>query len=266
MDRVVDAILFGSIRVASKVGYVLVITVLGLIIYCTVCFYVFVLPSLPILWLQLIWSIWVAINVLGHTFLAAFRRPGHPRDLAGHSLLQGENFCDHCKTIKPERTHHCSQCNRCVLKYDHHCTFLNNCIGHRNHRHFVCFQIYLILACIYVVACGLPLYLGGEYEIGSVPERHVKATLLLTGITSVMLPVLLVGHMRRVANNMTAVEEARRNSRGEMKRHRYDLGWRRNLSTFFLTNNGRWYNLFHPYPLQPAGDGSVWLTVLESHQ
>lgn len=27
-------------------------------------------------------------------------------------------YCQTCKTIKPERTHHCKECNRCAPKMD----------------------------------------------------------------------------------------------------------------------------------------------------
>jgi len=29
--------------------------------------------------------------------------------------------CEHCKAVKPLRTHHCNVCNRCVFLMDHHC-------------------------------------------------------------------------------------------------------------------------------------------------
>lgn len=27
-------------------------------------------------------------------------------------------YCEQCKTVKPERTHHCKECNRCAPKMD----------------------------------------------------------------------------------------------------------------------------------------------------
>ena len=50
--------------------------------------------------------------------------------------------CQHCKCVKPPRSHHCSTCDRCVLKMDHHCPWMNNCIGLRNQKAFLLFNFY----------------------------------------------------------------------------------------------------------------------------
>jgi len=37
-------------------------------------------------------------------------------------VLSGEKgeplYCEKCRTVKPERTHHCRECNRCAPKMD----------------------------------------------------------------------------------------------------------------------------------------------------
>ena len=48
--------------------------------------------------------------------------------------------------MKPARTRHCSVCDRCVFNYEHHCPFVNNCIGLENHRYYLLFLIYNIVA------------------------------------------------------------------------------------------------------------------------
>ena len=53
--------------------------------------------------------------------------------------------CQHCKTVKPPRTHHCSQCNRCVVRMDHHCVWIGNCVGLHNMKPFLLFLYYSIL-------------------------------------------------------------------------------------------------------------------------
>ncbi|GAN04019.1 protein S-acyltransferase 16-like [Mucor ambiguus] len=46
--------------------------------------------------------------------------------------LSGEKgeplYCEKCRTVKPERTHHCRECNRCAPKMDHHCIWINGCV------------------------------------------------------------------------------------------------------------------------------------------
>ena len=36
---------------------------------------------------------------------------------------------------------------RCVMKMDHHCPWINNCVGHRNHKSFTLFLIFVIIGC-----------------------------------------------------------------------------------------------------------------------
>jgi palmitoyltransferase len=54
-----------------------------------------------------------------------------------------ENFCFYCKVIKSTRTFHCMICNKCVEKFDHHCVYINNCLGHRNHKYFIMFLLFI---------------------------------------------------------------------------------------------------------------------------
>jgi len=59
-------------------------------------------------------------------------------------------FCDKCKIIKPDRSHHCSVCSCCVLKMDHHCPWVNNCVNFFNYKFFVLFLGYALIYCLYV--------------------------------------------------------------------------------------------------------------------
>lgn len=61
-------------------------------------------------------------------------------------------FCDKCKIVKPDRSHHCSVCRKCVLKMDHHCPWVNNCVSYSNYKYFILFLAYGLLMCIYVVS------------------------------------------------------------------------------------------------------------------
>lgn len=56
----------------------------------------------------------------------------------------GPRWCQHCKIIKPDRTHHCRHCGTCVLQFDReswllatltldHCLWIGRCVGWNNH-------------------------------------------------------------------------------------------------------------------------------------
>ena len=101
-------------------------------------------------WWNLIFGIFLLINVLFNYVMAAYRPPGTPSAISekggagvaavaneevnltqqntNHHSLQDFEFahqtttlCKKCNVIKPLRTHHCSICGFCVLKMDHHC-------------------------------------------------------------------------------------------------------------------------------------------------
>ncbi|KAF9157658.1 palmitoyltransferase pfa5, partial [Mortierella sp. AD010] len=79
--------------------------------------------------------------------LSISKRDGRPR------------WCDICKIIKPDRSHHCSECNSCVLRMDHHCPWVNGCIGFGNYKFFYLFILYGSLSALWVVATMIPLLL-----------------------------------------------------------------------------------------------------------
>lgn len=74
--------------------------------------------------------------------------------------LDGWYYCAECARlghppIAPPRSHHCRTCRRCVLRMDHHCMFFNACIGAANHRHFLLFVLYMLLATVYILVMCL---------------------------------------------------------------------------------------------------------------
>jgi hypothetical protein len=70
----------------------------------------------------------------------------------GGHLQQSDNMCRRCQAYKPPRAHHCSTCQRCVVRMDHHCPWINNCVGAANHKFFLLFCMYVMLASFYANA------------------------------------------------------------------------------------------------------------------
>ena len=68
-------------------------------------------------------------------------------------------YCEKCKCIKPDRTHHCSVCGQCVLKMDHHCPWVNNCVGFTNYKFFVLFLGYALVYCLFVACTSLKYFI-----------------------------------------------------------------------------------------------------------
>ncbi|KAI8335293.1 DHHC palmitoyltransferase-domain-containing protein [Choanephora cucurbitarum] len=68
-------------------------------------------------------------------------------------------YCERCKIVKPERTHHCRECNQCTAKMDHHCIWINGCVDQSNYKQFFLFVFYVALYSLHVEFTLLPYLL-----------------------------------------------------------------------------------------------------------
>ncbi|XP_019765029.1 palmitoyltransferase ZDHHC16 [Dendroctonus ponderosae] len=95
---------------------------------------------------------WILLNIIFNYYMACTVLPGYPPE--GELIAEAVSICKKCIAPKPPRTHHCSVCNRCILKMDHHCPWLNNCVGHKNHRYFYLYMVFMVLGVFFLILCG----------------------------------------------------------------------------------------------------------------
>ncbi|CAF0711661.1 unnamed protein product [Brachionus calyciflorus] len=123
----------------------------------------------------------------------------------------GARYCDKCKCIKPDRSHHCGVCQTCVLKMDHHCPWVNNCVGYSNYKFFILFLFYAVLYCLYIFATSLEYFIKFWNEIQSFQAG--KFHLLLLFFVAIMFGIsiftLLAYHIYLLSRNCTTLESFR---------------------------------------------------------
>ncbi|KNC52563.1 palmitoyltransferase PFA4 [Thecamonas trahens ATCC 50062] len=204
----------------------------------------------------------LAVALLYSYFAASFTDPGRPP--AHYNPMEGmgeeemkrnklKHYCKKCDAYKPPRTHHCSMCNRCVLKMDHHCPWVNNCVGHNNHKNFMLFLFYVVVAIAYAFAMTcwrltafFPLESADEY-LSPGAAVIVAVALFLMVLVELGVGFLFAFQLNLATKNMTTIESwefedaARRaRRRGKKVRHTYDLGLAANLRFFFGSRMALW--------------------------
>lgn len=119
--------------------------------------------------------------------------------------------CKVCNKWKPERSHHCSTCGRCVLKMDHHCPWIVNCVGHRNHKPFLFFCIYMGISAVHYLWRSL-VYLVWSYENETLFDHSIVFLMWWFLVTLIIAPVCLmlmglgIYHSGLAMNNTTTLD------------------------------------------------------------
>ncbi|KAL1492831.1 hypothetical protein ABEB36_011013 [Hypothenemus hampei] len=114
--------------------------------------------------------------------------PGYPPE--GELISEAVSICKKCIAPKPPRAHHCSVCNKCVLKMDHHCPWLNNCVGHRNHRYFYLYMVYMVLGVFFLILCGWDIAYTALYlEMDSDEDDEIEGHTVKINKTGALIPV-----------------------------------------------------------------------------
>ncbi|KZP00010.1 zf-DHHC-domain-containing protein [Calocera viscosa TUFC12733] len=261
-------------------------------------FFNVIAPRLPLGIITVPLCLLIAANLFGHYYLActvspgfaddrgmpvtsgwqwAPRRPGEPGGEVTAEEGQSERLrkprerrCKKCGGMRPERAHHCRVCKRDILKYDHHCPVrINQCVGLRNERHFVLFMAYFVLACACFCTLGYPyVFLSlnfledWPYWPGRTPFILIY---ILAGVLSFAVLVMLLWQLRLVMLGETTVENYDNDAYRRLTKERgtrfvncFDLGWKRNLWTFFNLDEYPIYAMMLPLRVAPYTDGRTW--------
>eukprot|EP00971_Amphidinium_carterae_P011085 218275-Amphidinium_carterae.1 len=168
-------------------------------------------------------------------------------------------FCSKERKYKPDRAHFCAQMGRNVLRMDHYCPWLSNCVGHRNHKHFLLFLLYTVLA-THLALWGLfsALFLVGLRQCSAGELVLILHCTCLGLVLACTLTPFLAFHCWLLARNMTTVEFCER--RGEEVKYIWDTGLVGNVQTVMGASPWLWL-----LPCGgPAGDGIVWNRVEKS--
>ncbi|XP_076261618.1 palmitoyltransferase ZDHHC15B isoform X2 [Rhynchophorus ferrugineus] len=153
-------------------------------------------------------------------------------------------FCDKCKTVKPDRTHHCSVCGECVLKMDHHCPWINNCVCFTNYKFFVLFLGYALIYCLYICLTSFPYFIAFWMgDLQGMGRFHILFLFFIAIMFGVSLMSLFGYHCYLVLENRTTLEAFRPPSfRGVgADKYGFHLGRYRNFIEVFGEDPKLWF-------------------------
>ncbi|RZB41737.1 palmitoyltransferase ZDHHC15 [Asbolus verrucosus] len=165
-------------------------------------------------------------------------------------------FCDKCRVIKPDRTHHCSVCGECVLKMDHHCPWINNCVSFTNYKFFLLFLGYALLYCIYVSLTSLPYFIAfWKGDLEGMGRFHILFLFFVAIMFGVSLVSLFCYHCYLVSENRTTLEAFRPPIfRSGPDKRGFSLGRYNNFQEVFGDNPKTWF-----IPIKTSlGDGATF--------
>ncbi|XP_023162790.1 palmitoyltransferase ZDHHC15B isoform X2 [Drosophila hydei] len=170
-------------------------------------------------------------------------------------------FCEKCKIIKPDRSHHCSVCSCCVLKMDHHCPWVNNCVNFSNYKFFVLFLGYALVYCLYVAFTTIHdfiQFVQGQPTGSGMGRFHILFLFFISIMFAISLVSLFGYHIYLVLVNRTTLEAFRAPifNIGGPDKNGYNLGRYANFCEVF---GDRWQLWFIPV-FTSKGDGLYFTT------
>lgn len=90
----------------------------------------------------------VSLPEVARNILRGFDEGGDRKREELEKLFDKVKLCPYCQVYQLERTYHCEACNRCVPHCSHHCCSISQCVGSTNHKAYILFIFYTILAAL----------------------------------------------------------------------------------------------------------------------
>lgn len=121
-----------------------------------------------------------------------------------------ESYCFQCNKVKYARAHHCKICKTCIVRMDHHCPWVANCVGQQNHKFFILFLLYDVIAISFAVIAQLIIYYL-DYDVKSKLFSETEDLLIMVCCVMGAALVLAIGFLfyfqvTSAAVNVTTVE------------------------------------------------------------
>jgi palmitoyltransferase len=208
----------------------------------------------------------MAQHELQEPLLQSFRvkveKRGGP--LTGPVELMQFRYCVKCEAVKPPRAHHCSVCGKCIFRMDHHCPWVGTCVGLKNHKYFINFLLWAMIACLYVV-----IYLAffnrleDSETLLQVIKRYQRdqelmLTLMISLVFALATAILLVTHVVLILKNSSTIEMTPLSFANP-----FTLGWRKNWKQYFGDDWRRWLLPVAPQSTAPLLDGITYPTTMK---
>lgn len=152
-------------------------------------------------------------------------------------------WCDKCKHVKPDRTHHCSVCGDCILKMDHHCPWVNNCISFTNYKFFLLFLVYSLIYCLFITLTTFEYFITlWNRDVRNTGNKfHILFLFFVAAMFAISLLSLFCYHCHLVANNRTTLEAFRAPIfKNGPDKNGFNIGLRNNMMEVFGDNKFLW--------------------------
>jgi len=168
-------------------------------------------------------------------------------------------YCNKERKFKPDRAHFCGAISKNVLRMDHYCPWLVNCVGYRNHKFFLLFLFYTVVAS----NTAGPELLFTTIHHGPFSAGHtfmmVQGAFLSSLLSAILTPFFFF-HCWLLSSNLTTIEYCEKRGQDKGFTSMYHVGVFKNIRSIMGDDWRCWL-----FPIgRPPGNGIDW-EVAPSH-